>query len=145
MQNEQTHQRICGGTHILHCIYSNIASNPGCSKTKENCFTSCKFNIEFMIQQKLTRTTRTLKSLGSVGGVCNFQSVNHFQVEIQQKHLWHGTFHPGWLRFQDLIISTWNKPQWVFPAIPYRNLNTHLLVGGLTPPPLCTLGLLANI
>lgn len=86
-------------------IYSNIASNPGCSKTKDNCFTSGKFNIEFMIQQKLTRTTRTLKSLGSVGGVCNSQSVNYFQVELQQQHLWHGTFHPGWLRFQDLIIS----------------------------------------
>ena len=38
--------------HTLHCIYSNIASNPGCSKTKDNCFTSCKFNIELLIQQK---------------------------------------------------------------------------------------------
>lgn len=113
--------------HILHCIYSNIASNPGCSKTKDNGFTSSKFNIEFMIQQKLTRTTRTLKSPGSVGGVCNFQSVNHFQVELQQKHLWHGTFQPGWLRFQDLIISTWNKPQWVFHAIPYRNLKKRFV------------------
>lgn len=54
--------------HISGFVDSNITSNPGCSKTKDNGFTSCKFNIEFMIQQKLTRTTRTLKSLGSVGG-----------------------------------------------------------------------------
>lgn len=68
------------------------------------------------------------KVLAVLEVICNFQSVNHFQVEIQQKHLWHGTFHPGWLRFQDLIISTWNKPQWIFPAIPYRNLKKRFVL-----------------